>query len=143
MCLGFGGCGTVQKAPPEFLEDRFCELRVDGCLRSSASGRGTSKRKEGYVVLLFPTLPYEGVEFLQAEIPQRALLTMLGNKRPKPWEAEHLAHGVMSLYQPVTVEQYCLTSFQGGLLLLIAHPRHEPKGIPLTLNSSQSPPRHR
>ena len=28
MCLGFGECGTVEKAPPECLEDRFCELRL-------------------------------------------------------------------------------------------------------------------
>src|SRR5215208_2998235 len=55
---------------------------------------------------------------------------MLGNKRPKPREAEHLAHGVMSLYQPVSVEQYCLAGFKYGLLLLIAHPWHEPQGHP-------------
>jgi hypothetical protein len=35
MCLGFGGCGTVQKATPEFLEDRFSELRLYGVLGSS------------------------------------------------------------------------------------------------------------
>src|SRR5215204_2810890 len=55
---------------------------------------------------------------------------MLGNKRPEPGEAEHLAHGIMSLYQPVTVEQYCLAGLQCGLLLLIAHPRHEAQGHP-------------
>src|SRR5215204_6249816 len=108
MCLGFGGCCTVEKAPPEFLEDRFCELRVDGTLRSSASGRGTSKRKEGDVVLLFPALPYEGVEFLQAEIPQRALLTLLGNECPKPGEAEHLTLRIVGLYQIITVEEDAL-----------------------------------
>src|SRR5829696_1671784 len=45
-------------------EGEFCELRHNGVLRSSASGRGTSKREEGYVVLLYPALPHEGVEFL-------------------------------------------------------------------------------
>src|SRR5215211_8173135 len=35
MCPGFGGCGTVETAPPEFLEDRFCELRLDAVLGSS------------------------------------------------------------------------------------------------------------
>jgi len=27
------------------------------------------QRKEGYVIFLFPTLPYEGVELFQEEIP--------------------------------------------------------------------------
>src|SRR5215207_5592705 len=130
MCLGFGGCGTVQKAPPEFLEDRFCELRVDGCLRSSASGRGTSKRKEGDVILLFPALPYEGVEFLQAEIPQRALLTVLGYERPKPREAEHLTLRVVGLYQTITVEEDALATIEFYLLLLVTHPWHKPQRHP-------------
>jgi hypothetical protein len=37
MCPGFGGCGAVEKAPPEFLEDRFCELRLYGVLGSTYS----------------------------------------------------------------------------------------------------------
>src|SRR5215212_3456238 len=49
---------------PTFPGDKFCELRLNGILRSSASGWGTSKCEEGYVVLLYPALPYEGVEFL-------------------------------------------------------------------------------
>ena len=32
MDLGFGGCGTVEKAPPEFLEISFCELLLYGVL---------------------------------------------------------------------------------------------------------------
>src|ERR671910_883238 len=40
-----------------------CELlRLYGVLRSSASGRGTSKRKEGYVVLLLPAMSTPGGE---------------------------------------------------------------------------------
>src|SRR5829696_6267077 len=35
MCLGFGGCGIIEKAPPECPEDRICELRLNGVLRSS------------------------------------------------------------------------------------------------------------
>src|SRR5215210_2886420 len=42
MCLGGGWCGTVQRAPPEFLEDRFCVLRLDGVLGSCASPSNTS-----------------------------------------------------------------------------------------------------
>jgi hypothetical protein len=49
---------------PECVEVEFCELRHNGVLRSSAWGRGASKRKKGYVVLLLPALPYEGIEFL-------------------------------------------------------------------------------
>src|SRR5215217_9070172 len=49
---------------PTFPGDKFCELRLYGVLRSSASGWATSKREEGYVVLLYPALPYEGIEFL-------------------------------------------------------------------------------
>src|SRR5829696_3170374 len=36
----------------------------------------------------------------------------------------------LCLYQPVTVEQYCLAGSQNDLLLLIAHPRHESQGHP-------------
>jgi hypothetical protein len=32
---GFDGCGTVHKAPPEFLEDRFCELRIETVRKAS------------------------------------------------------------------------------------------------------------
>src|SRR3712207_2994605 len=55
---------------------------------------------------------------------------MLGDKRPQPWEAEHLTFGVVSLYQPVAVEEGCFTSFQGDLFLLITHPRHKPQRHP-------------
>jgi hypothetical protein len=50
--------------PPEYVEVEFYELRFYGDLRSSASGLGTSKRKEGDVVLLLPPLPDEGIELL-------------------------------------------------------------------------------
>jgi hypothetical protein len=53
---------------PNYVEG-VGELPLYGVLRSSASGRGTSKRKEGYVILLLPALPYEGVELLQEEVP--------------------------------------------------------------------------
>src|ERR687898_2392524 len=104
------------------------QLRIDGVLRSSAQGRGTPQRKEGDVILLFPTLPNEGVEFLQAEIPQRVLLTLLVNKRPKPREADHLAFRIVGLYQPVAVEKDIIARLEHYLLLLVTHPRHEPQG---------------
>src|SRR5215211_6917983 len=46
---------------PECLEGKFCEVGLPFCgvLRSSARGGGTPQRKEGYVVLLLPPLPYE------------------------------------------------------------------------------------
>jgi hypothetical protein len=36
-CLGLGGCGIVEKLRPR-LGDRFCELQIDGILRSSPQG---------------------------------------------------------------------------------------------------------
>jgi hypothetical protein len=33
-----------------------------------------------------------------------AIATVLGDERPKPGEAEHLAFWVVSLYEPVAVE---------------------------------------
>jgi hypothetical protein len=81
-------------------------------------------------------LPYEGVEFLQEELPKRSLLTMLSNKRLQPREAEHLALGVVSLYQPVAVEESTLANIEQDLLLLVTHPRHETEGQPLALSSS-------
>jgi hypothetical protein len=51
-----------------FRECPECEVRLIGFLGSSASQRGTLQGKEGYVVLLFPTLPYEGVKFFQEEV---------------------------------------------------------------------------
>src|SRR5215211_8153271 len=53
---------------------------------------------------------------------------MLGDERSKLREAEHLTLGVVSLYQPVAVEEGCFASVQDGLLLLIAPPRHEAQG---------------
>jgi len=52
---------------------------------------------------------------------------MLRHESTKPREAEHLTSKVMSLYQPVTVKQYCLAGSQNDLL--IAPPRHEPQGL--------------
>src|SRR5829696_1487969 len=94
------------------------ELRHNGVLGSSGSYRGALQRKEGDVILLLPALPHEGVKLFQEEVPQRSLLTMLGDERPKPREAEHLALGVVGLYQTVTVEQSRLVCLQGDLLLL-------------------------
>src|SRR5215210_3852968 len=55
---------------------------------------------------------------------------MLGDERTKPRKAEHLTLRVVSLYEAVAVEEGCFASFQDGLLLLIAHPRHEAQGHP-------------
>src|SRR5919107_4297925 len=55
---------------------------------------------------------------------------MFGNERPKPWEAEHLAFGVVGLYQPIAVEEGADTGFQGRFLLFIIHPRHDPQRHP-------------
>jgi hypothetical protein len=46
------------------LLQEFSELRLYGILRGSASGRGTLQRQKGDIVLLFPTLPDEGVKLL-------------------------------------------------------------------------------
>jgi hypothetical protein len=35
MCLGFGGCGTVEKASPKRREAEFYELRIDRILGRS------------------------------------------------------------------------------------------------------------
>src|SRR5215212_6158068 len=51
---------------------------------------------------------------------------MLGDERLQPRETEHLTLRVVRLYQPVAVEQHALALLQHYLLLLIAHPRHEP-----------------
>src|SRR5829696_1159345 len=55
---------------------------------------------------------------------------MVGNQRPKPGKAEHLAYGVVGLYQTVTVEQRCLAVLKHDLLLLVAHPWHQSRGHP-------------
>src|SRR5215218_3227852 len=55
---------------------------------------------------------------------------MLGDECPKSREAEHLAVGVMGLYEAVAVEQCCLALLKDYLVLLIAHPRHKPQGHP-------------
>src|ERR687894_792271 len=56
---------------------------------------------------------------------------MLGDERSQPREAEHLACcRVVSLYQPVAVEENALATIEYYLLLLVAHPRHKPKGHP-------------
>src|SRR5919112_1706609 len=50
---------------------------------------------------------------------------MLADKRSQPRETEHLAFGVVSLYQPVAVEQCCLASLEDDLHLLVADAGHE------------------
>src|SRR5215213_4414532 len=98
-----------------------------GVLGSSARRCGTPQRKDGDVVLLLPALPYEGVELLHQELPQRPLLlSVLSDERTKLRKAEHLTLRVMSLYEAVAVEQCCLARIEHYLLLLVAHARHEP-----------------
>jgi hypothetical protein len=49
MCQGFGGYGTVEKAPPERLEGTFSELqpmRVPGQTRPTIAQRGASDEVE-------------------------------------------------------------------------------------------------
>jgi hypothetical protein len=46
----------------------------------------------------------------ECNFPQRSLLAMVGDESTKPWEAEYLTLGVVSLYQPVGVEQDALAS---------------------------------
>src|SRR5918994_706870 len=53
---------------------------------------------------------------------------MLADKRSQPRETEHLAFGVVSLYQPVAVEQCCLASLDDDLHLLVADAGHESQG---------------
>src|SRR5215211_2742269 len=57
--------------------------------------------------------------------PLAIVHSMLGANRPKSREAEHLALGVVGLYQPVAVEKGAVAPLQGGLLLLVAHACHE------------------
>src|SRR5215203_369360 len=111
----------------------FTGVRGRGILRTSPlrssrkfslEGCGTLQRKEGDIVFLLPPFPNEGVELLHEEVPQRSHLTMLGDECTKPRKGEHLAFRVVSLYQSVAVEEGCFASFQDGLFLLVAHPRH-------------------
>ena len=44
---------------PNFGEADFSEVRLDGVLGTSASGRGMPQRQKGDVVLLLPSLPNE------------------------------------------------------------------------------------
>src|SRR5215217_2381867 len=78
----------------------------------SPSCRGALQGKEGDVVFLLPTLPYEGVEFLQEKVPQRSFLTVLGYECPKPRETKHLTLRIVSFYQPIAVEQDALAPFE-------------------------------
>src|SRR5918992_4204780 len=55
---------------------------------------------------------------------------MLCDEPPQPREAEHLTFRVMCLYYSVAVEQCCLPNIEHGLLLLVAHARHESQGHP-------------
>ena len=67
---------------------------------------------------------------------------MLGYKRPKPREAEHLAFRVVGFYEAVAVEERAASPGLQGvyLLLLIVHTRHEAQeASPLALSSSTSP----
>ena len=68
---------------------------------------------------------------------------MLGDERPQPRNTKHITFRVVRLDQPITVKEGCFAGVQGGLLLLIAHLRHKPQGIPLALSSSASPLRCR
>ena len=64
---------------------------------------------------------------------------MLCYKLTKPREAEHLTLRVVSLYQPVGVEQDAMAIIEFDLLLLVTHiPAINPRGIPLAISSSHS-----
>src|SRR5215208_4155868 len=90
---GLGSWGRLNFVMTEFSE---VQLRVRSVVVSEGLCRPPARSP-----------PYEGVEFLQAEIPQRPLLlsTVLGDERTKPGKAEHLALRVVGLYQPVAVEE--------------------------------------
>src|SRR5215210_5487608 len=55
---------------------------------------------------------------------------MLGDERPQPGEAEHLALRIVGLYQPIAVEKSTVFRLEHYSLLPIAHVRHEPQGHP-------------
>src|SRR5215211_7552294 len=90
----------------------------------------TPKSHQGDVVLLLPALSSEGVELFHQEVHQRPLPAVLGDERSQLGEAEHLASGVMGLYEPIAVEEGRLATLQDDLLLLISHPRHQSQGHP-------------
>src|SRR5215211_2439052 len=98
-------CGP-QKPSSRLSEGVLCAICVSelrGLLARSASQRGTLQGNKGYVVLLLPVLPYEGIQLLYEEVSQRLLLAGLGDEGLKPGEAKHLTYGAVSLYQPVAV----------------------------------------
>src|SRR5215210_6238625 len=55
---------------------------------------------------------------------------MLGDERLQPGKAKHITCRVVRLYQPITVEEGRFAGVQDGLLLLIAHRRHQAQGHP-------------
>src|SRR5215203_3269336 len=55
---------------------------------------------------------------------------MLGDESTKSREAEHLAFGVVGLYQAVAVEEGAVASIEHDLVLLVVHAQHKAQGHP-------------
>src|SRR5215217_8862227 len=125
--------GSTTKGGRHVGLDKMCllmEVRKHGVLGNSAWGCGTLQGKEGDVVLLLPTLPDEGVEFLHQEVHKGSFLSVLCDQTSKPRKAEHLTLEVVGLYQPIAVEQHAAPLSERDPSLLIAHPWHKPKRHP-------------
>src|SRR5829696_7088111 len=117
----FSSPGTVHRAPLRF----FRSLQIH----------------QGDIVLLFPILTGEVGELGKEEVDQRRFARAVSPYQAlQPREAEHIAMRVVRLDQPVAVKEDALAPLKGDLLLSYSIPGIRPKGTPLALSSSTSPP---
>src|ERR671910_1626176 len=86
------------------------------------------ERQQGNVIFLLPLFSSELLQLGQQRIDQRRGAWVCTNKSLHSWGTKHLTPRVVSLDQPIAVEEHAIARREGPLLLLVAHARHETQG---------------
>jgi hypothetical protein len=76
-------------------------------------------------IFLLPLFSGELLRPGQQRIDQRCTAWACTNKSLQSWGTKHLASRVVSLNQPIAVEEHALSGLQRDFLLFIAHAGHQ------------------
>src|SRR5918995_5206201 len=83
------------------------------------------ERQQGNVIFLLPLISGELLQLGQQRIDQRRTAWVCTNKPLHSWSTKHLTLRVVSLDQPVAVEEDARSRVQRDLLLFVAHGWHQ------------------
>src|SRR5215210_9012805 len=94
-------------------------------VRRSALGSRSVKRQQGNVVFLLPLFSGKALQLGQQRIDQRRTTWVCIDKPLHSWNTKHLTARVVSLDQPIAIEEDAISRLERDLLLLVAHVGHQ------------------